>query len=303
MASGNFHGVITPVPTIVQESGRFDQEGMGVLLDRLVRSSVNGLLILGSAGEFFQIQAAERKAIAAYSVARVGHRIPVLIGIADCATEQVIELGHHAAQIGADGVVVVNPYYAPLSTERLYLHYRRIAQAVSVPVLLYNFPAMTGQDLALDLVTKLALDCPNIVGIKDTIDCASHIRQFIIDVKSVRPDFAVFAGFDEYIMHTLLLGGDGAIPASSNFAPELTCGLYKAFRTGDFSQVADLTRRLGVLSAMYALDTPFFGVVKEAIRMTGSDLSGAVVAPATVPDEETRQKLRKILVRAGVLPR
>jgi 4-hydroxy-tetrahydrodipicolinate synthase len=198
--------------------------------------------------------------------------------------------------------MVVNPYYARLTDERIYLHYRRIAEASPLPVLLYNFPALTGQDLSIELVARLAQDCPNILGIKDTVDCMSHIRRMIFEVKAMRPDFLVFCGFDEYMLDTLLLGGDGVIPASSNFAPEICCGIYKAFCKGDFPAIQTLMRRLAALSKIYSTDTPFTGLIKEALRMTGSNISTYVSAPATPPDAAMKLRLKEILERAGVLP-
>lgn len=301
MTSLALRGVIPPVPTILNEDGSFDPHGMGVLIDRLLESDVNGFLFLGSAGEFAQLSIAVRKTVAEFCVARVAGRRPVIIGTASCATDEVIELSHHATEIGADAVMVVNPFYSVLTQERIYMHYRRIAEAVRLPVLLYNFPALTGQDLSIDLVLRLAQDCPNIVGIKDTVDCMSHIRRLILEVKGARPDFLVFCGFDEYMLDTLLLGGDGVIPATSNFAPEITCGIYKAFQQGDLATVQRLLLRLAKLSKIYSTDTPFAGLIKEAIRLTGSDISPAVAAPATVPDALTLQRLKDILIDSKVL--
>lgn len=301
MSVKTLRGVIPPVPTILDEDGRFDPEGMKRLIERLVASEVNGLLFLGSAGEFAHLPMDVRKQVAEFCVKQVGGRLPVIIGTAACATQEVIELSEHAWDIDADAVMVVNPYYALLTEERIYTHYRRIAEAVKLPVLLYNFPALTGQDLSVGLVKRLAKDCPNIIGIKDTVDCMSHIRRLVLETKEIRPDFLVFCGFDEYMLDTLLLGGAGVIPASSNFAPEITCGIYKAFRTGDLATIQTLMRRLGQLSKLYTLDSPFTGLLKEAIRLTGTDISTAVAAPATQPDAELKAQLKQILLAAKVL--
>ena len=302
MSIKTLRGVIPPVPTILNAKGRFDPEGMGILIDRLLATDVDGFLFLGSAGEFTQFSTAERKAIAEFCVKRVAGRRPVIIGAASCATDEVIELSRHASEIGADAVMIVNPYYSRLTDERIYLHYRSIAEASPLPVLLYNFPVLTGQDLSIELVKRLAQDCPNIVGIKDTVDCMSHIRLIILEVKAIRPDFLVFCGFDEYMLDTLLLGGAGVIPATSNFAPEITCGIYKAYCAGDFPALQTLMPRLAALSKIYSIDTPFAGLIKEALRMTGSDISTSVSAPATQPDAAMKLRLQKILERAGVLP-
>lgn len=302
MSIDHLHGVIPPVPTMFNEDGSFDPQGMGVLIDRLLASDINGFLFLGSAGEFAQLSNAARREIAQFCVARVAGRRPVIIGTASCSTAEVIELCAHANDIGADAVMVVNPYYSLLSEDRLYTHYRRIAEASPLPVLLYNFPALTGQDLSVELVGRLAKDCPNIVGIKDTVDCLSHIRRMILEVKGARPDFKVFCGFDEYMVDTLLLGGDGVIPATSNFAPQISCGIYRAVRAGDFAALKSLVPALARLQRIYSLDVPFTGLIKEAIRLCGADTPTAVLAPATPPDAPTRKRLVAILEQAGVLP-
>jgi 4-hydroxy-tetrahydrodipicolinate synthase len=301
MSIKTLRGVIPPVPTIMNEQGHFDPEGMGVLIDRLLETEVNGFLFLGSAGEFTQMSREERKQVAEYCVKHVAGRRPVIIGTASCSTDEVIELSNHAAEIGADAVIVVNPYYSLLTEERIYGHFRHIAEAVKLPVLLYNFPALTGQDLSVEMIKRLARDCPNIIGIKETVDCMSHIRLVTLEVKALRPDFLVFCGFDEYVLDTLLVGGDGVIPATSNFAPELTCGIYKAFCEGDFPTIKKLVPRLARLSKIYSTDTPFAGLIKEALCMTGSSLPTGVSLPATKPDASLKQRLREILVQAEIL--
>ena len=299
--SFELRGVIPPVPTIIGADGRFDAAGMGRLIDRLLDSEINGFLFIGSAGEFTQFSNPVRREIAEFCVKRVAGKRPVIIGTASCATEEVIELSRHAGEIGADAVIVVNPYYLPLSEERLYQHYRNIAEASPLPVLLYNFPTLTGQDLSSELVSRLAVDCPNIVGIKDTVDCLSHIRRMIQDVKAVRPDFKVFCGYDEYLLDTLVAGGDGGITGTSNFAPEISCSIYKAYGEGDFATLQTQMRRIGLLSRLYTMDRPLTGMLKEAIRLCGVDISTALIAPITPPSQELIREARAQLVQAGLL--
>ena len=300
MPTVSLKGVIPPVPTIFNTQEEFDPQGMGRLIDHLLSSPVNGFLFLGSAGEFAALSHDERKAVAEFCVTRVAGKKPVIIGTASCSTREVIDLSKHAADTGADAVMIVNPYYAKLSEERIYRHYRQIAEASALPVLLYNFPALTGQDLSIELIGKLANDCPNIVGIKDTVDCMSHIRRIIREVKSERPDFMVFSGFDEYMFDTLIIGGDGVIPATSNFAPQITCGIYQAFLKQDLATAQALLKRLGILSKIYTIDVPFTGLIKEAIRLSGVDIPTVVLSPATPPDAATLQQLKDILKKAEI---
>ena len=302
MLNSQLKGIVPPVPTIVTASGALDRDGMALLIERLVHSGVDGLLILGSTGEFCHMSTAMRKQVAEFALEKVAGRLPVLVGAGAPATAETIELGKHAASIGAQGILVVNPYYAHLSTEGLYRHYEAIAASVGVPVLLYNFPAFTGQDLSVDFIKRLTLNCPNVVGIKDTVENFGHTRQLIVDVKSARPDFIVFAAYDEFLLPALLIGADGCIPATATFAPDIACGIYRAVREKDFDRIVVLQRRLASLMGIYALDTPFFGVVKEAIRLTGSPISTAVLSPALEPSEQTKTRLVEVLKQAGVLP-
>jgi 4-hydroxy-tetrahydrodipicolinate synthase len=299
MSFDSFKGIIPPVPTIFNAEGEFDSDGMGVLIERLVASDVDGLLFLGSAGEFSQMTNVQRRQVAEFCVKRVAGRKPVIIGTGACGTAEVIELSEHAAAVGADAVIVVNPYYSPMSEERLYRHYRRISESIELPLLMYNFPALTGQELTPALVKRIAMDCPNVIGIKDTVDCISHIRDLILQVKGARPDFRIICGYDEYLFTTLALGGDGAIPGTANFAPEITCGIYKAFQNNDMETLVGLLPRLGILAQLYSLDVPFSWLLKEAVRVTGSDIPTGVAAPATEPGKEIQERFRKILKQAG----
>jgi 4-hydroxy-tetrahydrodipicolinate synthase len=294
-------GVIPPVVTILSEDGRFDPAGMAKHLDKLCASAVDGLLILGSTGEFAHLSMPERKEIAAFCLKHVGGRKPVIIGAGACGTAEVIDLGRHAAEHGADAIMVVNPYYAKLTDERIHGHYKRISESVPVPVILYNFPGLTGQDLSVELVTRIALDCPNVVGIKDTVDSMFHLRRLVLEVKAARPDFLIYAGYDEYMLDTLLLGGDGGIPASSNFAPEITCGIYAAFKAGDAAAMKALVPRLGMLQTLLIIDTPFAGPLKEAVRLCGLDVPTGVALPVTPPDAAVKAKVAEVLKAAGVL--
>ncbi|EGL81465.1 Dihydrodipicolinate synthase [Caldalkalibacillus thermarum TA2.A1] len=296
-----FKGIIPPVPTIVDEQGDLDKDGMKKLLDHLIEAGVHGLLILGTGGEFSQMGLGQRKQVAEFAVEYVAKRVPVMIGTGSPSTAETVELSKHAQQAGADGVLVLNPYYWPLAEDHLYAHYARVAEAVTCPILIYNFPLLTGQDLTPAFIKRLAMDYEHIVGLKDTVDTAGHIREIIVQIKHNRPEFAVFAGFDDHLFNTLALGGDGAIPASANFAPEITVGLYEAFQQGDYSRAIQLHRRLAPLLAMYKLDVPFVNVIKEAIRLRGIEISTAVLPPARPLSEQKREKLKQLLQKAQLL--
>lgn len=242
-----------------------------------------------------------RHEVAEFCTKHVAGRVPVLIGAAHPGTAETLAFARHARSVGADGVVVVNPYYNPITEEALYLHYKTIAENAGLPVVMYNYPGLTGQSIPVSLIKRLALDCPNIVGLKDTVDSLNHIRETLAAVKPVRPDFAVFSGYDEYLFGTLILGGDGAIPASANFAPQLTCGIYRAFREKDFATAIELQQRLSFLPPLYSLDTPIYNVIKYAISQVGIDVPVYSLKPALPLSNDKQKTVCEILRQAGVL--
>lgn len=301
MTQPYFSGVIPPVPTLFNAQGEFDREAQAILIDHLLTTPVDGLFFLGSAGEFAHMSEQQRREIAECCIQSVAGRKPVLIGIAYCGTQATINAGLHAQQCGATGVVVINPWYNPLSEQNLINHYKAIAQALELPILLYNFPALTGQPLPVSAIRELALSCPNIVGLKDTVDTLSHIRETIHAVKSVRPDFAVFAGYDEYLLGTLILGGDGCIPASANFAPDLTCGILDAWKKKNLAKAVELQQSLSWIPPLYNLDLPFYNVIKYALQLIGLNIPVFSLPPASPLTEECMAEIKCILQRAGVL--
>ena len=288
-------GIIPPVSTIFTADGQFDKPGTAALIDDMIAAGVDGLFFLGSGGEFSQLTADERKAIAAFAIAHVDRRVPVLIGTGGTNARETIELSQHAQQAGADGIVVINPYYWKVSEPNLIRYFQQVAESVTLPVLLYNFPALSGQDLTPALVKTLADSRSNIVGIKDTIDSVAHLRSMIETVKSAHPHFSVLCGYDDHLFNTLLLGGDGAISASGNFAPQISVKLLQAFRDGNLAEAARYHQTLLQIPQLYQLDTPFVNVIKEAIVLCGRPISTHVLPPSSPLDEAKKRQLKTLL--------
>ncbi len=293
-------GVIPPLVTPIDAQGNFSVSAMQALLEHVIEAGVDGGLALGSTGEFSQMEAAMRRDLLVNVIEIVRGRIPVLVGIGTPGTQETIALGRHAREAGAAAAMVINPYYTPLSEANLAMHYREIAAKVDMPLFLYNYPGMTGQDLSPALVKDLALSCENIVGIKDSVEAIAHTRQIILEVKPLRPDFMVFSGYDDQMLNTLVLGGDGGVPGTANFAPEVACALYQAFKRQDYAAMVTAHRRIAALTAIYGVDTPVFSAVKEAVRMAGVKIADAVLAPARGLDAQGRARVAAILKSAGI---
>ncbi|MEQ6390670.1 dihydrodipicolinate synthase family protein [Bacillaceae bacterium S4-13-58] len=297
----SFRGIIPPVSTIFDEKGQLNEKETGMLIDFLIDAEVNGLFFLGTGGEFSQMSAKERKAVAEFAVRYVNKRVPVLIGTGSTSTREAISLSQHAESIGADGVVVINPYYWSLSEDNLFKYYSDIARSVNLPIVMYNFPNLTGQDLTPDFVLRLVDQHSNIIGIKETIDSIGHIREMILKVKGKHPHFSVLCGFDDHLLNTLQLGGDGTISASGNFAPQLSVGIYQAVNSGDFKRAADLHKQLAILPNLYKIDTPFVNVVKEAIKLSGLNISTYVLPPTSPLSEKKIEEVKKVMQLAKLL--
>ena len=268
--SALFTGIIPPVSTIFTADGQLDKTGTAALIDDLIKAGVDGLFFLGSGGEFSQLGAEERKAIARFAIDHVDRRVPVLIGTGGTNARETIELSQHAQQAGADGIVVINPYYWKVSEANLIRYFEQVADSVTLPVMLYNFPALTGQDLTPALVKTLADSRNNIIGIKDTIDSVAHLRSMIHTVKAAHPHFTVLCGYDDHLFNTLLLGGDVA-------------------------KAAEYHQTLLQIPQMYQLDTPFVNVIKEAIVLCGRPVSTHVLPPASPLDEPRKAQLKTLL--------
>ncbi len=290
----NLKGVVTPVVTLFKNQ-EFDKEAMGEHIEFLIENGVNGMLFLGTAGEVTHMSKSMREEVTKFCIEKVNKRVPVIIGISARSKEDCVYYGNYAKNCGADALILVNPSYIKYSDEGLYNFYKDVVDAVDMPTLIYNFPTLTGQRIPPCVVLKLAQDCKNIIGIKDTTDSASSTREYINVVKSQVPSFKVFCGFDEYLLNTLHLGGEGAIPGSSNFKPQYTVGLYKAFLNGDSTEQSSFQKKIGALCAIYAMHQPFFPAIKYAMKCTGRDISYEALWPCADLSSDTKEKIKTLV--------
>ncbi|MGE6375940.1 dihydrodipicolinate synthase family protein [Peribacillus muralis] len=261
-----FHGIIPPVVTLFDATGEIDLDLNRRYLSELLKHEVQGVLLAGSSGEFSSLTIEERKLYVAEMLQYINKRVPVLIGVGHTSLKEVLELCTHAKEHGADGVLAVNPYYRSLSSEQLYRFFSIIAEHADLPVILYNIPSLTGQSLSTELVKKLAARHRNILGIKETVSEIGHIREMITEVNKVRDDFMVFTAFDEHVLPGLMIGAAGSINGSSVFAPEISVGLYEAYRFGNLTEAENKHRLLSQLMEIYTLCPTFFTSMKEAVH-------------------------------------
>lgn len=280
---------ITPAVTPLNEDGTLDVQGAKALYEHLITGGVDGILILGSIGEFFALPMQTKKQLIDIAVETVDHRIPLMVGTADMVLDNVLELSRYALQAGADSVIVVPPFYFWLNDESVEAYYSRLAEAIDGKMYLYNFPDRTGYQLSVEVIRQLAVKYPNIAGCKDTISGMDHTREMIKAVKPVRPDFEIYSGFDDNFAHNALSGGDGCIAGLSNLAPEVTSAWAKVVNENDASAIAHYQQKIDRMMSIYGVGMPFVPYIKRAMTLRGIGVKACATFPlpaATAADDE-----------------
>lgn len=290
------HGIIPPVVTPFHADESLDLPRLKSHIDDQLAAGVHGIFVLGTTGEFYSLSEAEKQAVTAAAVGHVGGRSKVYVGTGAESTGEVIRLSKMAAKEGAAGVSVITPYFLKPTQAELFDHFRRVADAAGVPVILYNNPATCGGlSIEPDTVAKLA-ELPQIIGIKDS---SGDLQNTIELVKRAQSDtFTVLLGRDTLILAGLLFGTRGAIPATCNIAPKLCVGIYEAFAGGEMSAARAFQDRLSPVRLALSLGTGN-GAVKEALALLGKPC-GPNRAPIGPLGDANQAKLRQVLHTAGL---
>jgi 4-hydroxy-tetrahydrodipicolinate synthase len=289
-----FKGVLTALVTPFRD-GVYDAQAFGELVERQIAAGVDGVVPVGTTGEASTLSEPERRRVVEHCVEVVAGRARVIAGCGGNDTAKVIEMVRHAKTVGADGALVVTPYYNRPSQEGLYRHYAAINDAVQMPVLLYNVPSRTSVDISNETVARIAA-LPNVVGIKDaTADMgrASLMRLMVPDA------FALITGDDPSFVGYMAHGGHGVISVTSNVAPEPMVALYRACETGDWKGALYWQDRLIRLHKALFLDASP-SPTKYALSRLGlcADEARLPLGPCA---EEAKPAIDEALREAGVI--
>jgi 4-hydroxy-tetrahydrodipicolinate synthase len=288
-------GIIPAMVTPINDQEDLDEAALRRLVNHLIAGGVHGLFPIGSQGEFFAFNPEEKRRVFEVVVDETAGRVPVYAGTGAITTRQVIELNKIAEEAGVDVVSVITPFFISPNEAELYDHYVAIADATSLPVLLYNNPGRTGVKLSTSLVARLA-EHPNIVGIKDS---SGDLTLTIEMIRQTDDDFAVLMGRDSLIFAGLQHGIKGAIAATGNVVPALVVEIYEAFQQGDMARAMAAQEKLLPLRLAFGLGT-FPVVVKDAMNMIGVPV-GPARRPLTSLTGEAQAKLEQVLKEVGAL--
>jgi 4-hydroxy-2-oxoglutarate aldolase len=296
-ASVSLRGVFTPIATPFDERGQVAHDKLEFNLDRWNQTGLSGYIVLGSNGEWVYLN--EREKLAVLKTAR--QVIPkdklMIAGTASESTVNTIALTEEAAQIGADAAIIINPSYykSQMTAPVLVNHYRLIADASPIPIMIYNLPPATGIDLSADLLVELSQH-PNIIGVKDT---SGNMPKMGETIRRADPSFHVVSGSANFFYPSLAIGVTGGILALANVAPDLSVEMFRLFNAGEIEKGRELHLRM--LPVNLAI-TSRFGVsgLKAALDMVGF-YGGPPRLPLLPLDDERREEVRNILKTAGLL--
>src|SRR6266704_1494345 len=254
-------GIWTPIPTPLTKDGRVDEDATRKLVDFLIEAGIDGLLPLGTSGEFALLSREEREALIRIVVDQVEHRVPVVAGVSDPSIENVIRLSSDAKKAGADGVIATPPYYFTTTDEGHYHHFKTISESIDLPLLIYNIPEWTHSFVSSDTVQRLS-DEKLVVGMKYTEYNFLNLVRFL---KAVRNKVSIFAGSDAMAYSNLEFGGSGAIIGSANVAPKVASKIFDDYKKGDLRGAREAQEKLlPVIEALGVGKYP--AALKEAMQ-------------------------------------
>ena len=285
-----FEGMATAIVTPMTHDG-IDYEALGRFIDFQIESGINAIVVMGTTGENATIEYADQKEIIRYTVEKVNKRVPVIAGTGTNNTDHVLHNTRNACEVGADAILVVTPYYNKATQNGLYKHFWTIADASTVPVILYNVPGRTGCNLLPKTVARLA-EHPNIVGIKEA---TGSMAQTVEILHLCGDKIDVYSGEDALTVSMMAMGGKGTISVMSNVVPAQAVAMTDACKAGDFKAAAKMQCSLmPLINALFSEVNPIpakaavsaMGFGEEHLRMP---LTPMEEGPRAVLFEEMRK--------------
>ena len=290
MFKGSLVAIVTPFV-----NGKLDEKRFNSLLEFQIKNGTSGIVPCGTTGESATLSLKEHERVVEITVQTVAGRVPVIAGAGSNNTAEAIRLTRYAKGAGADGVLLISPYYNKPTQKGIYLHFKAIAEEVDIPIVLYNIASRTGINIEPDTVAKLA-QIKNIVAIKEASGNLSQMAQI---VKVCGDNIALISGDDALTLPVLSIGGIGVISVVANIVPAQTAQLIKLFEDGKIKEAREVYYQLlPLVKAMFIETNP--GPVKQALGMMGK-ISPELRLPLSpmLPDNE--KKLRQALKEYGLI--
>jgi 4-hydroxy-tetrahydrodipicolinate synthase len=289
-----FQGAITAIVTPFKD-GVLDENAYRELIEFQIQGGINGIVPCGTTGESPVLTHEEHHRVVEICLDQVKKRVPVIAGTGSNSTAEALALTKHAQAVGADAALMITPYYNKPTQEGLYQHFKTIADATKIPIVVYNVPGRTSVNLLPETVARLA-QLPTIIGIKEA---TGDIKQCSKVIELAPPDFCVLSGDDFTVLPLLAVGGHGVISVVSNAVPGDMAGMCQAFFRGDLAEARRLHYKMWPLTeAMFYETNP--APVKTALKLMGK-ITGEVRQPLCPMSQANQDKLRGVMQKYGLI--
>lgn len=288
-----FEGVIPALVTPFKENFEVDFEGIAKNLDYLEKY-VDAVVPAGTTGESATLSYQEHIDVVR-CVCEVS-KVPVIAGAGSNSTREAVFLGKEVEKAGADAAMFITPYYNKPNKEGLYQHYKKIAEELSIPIIIYNVPSRTACNITPDLVDKLARDFDNVIGIKEA---SGNLKQVSEIIRITPYDFIVLSGDDFLTLPILALGGRGVISVAANVAPHLMKEMYSAFKEGNLDKAREIHHKLTPLFEVLFIDTNPVPV-KKALELMGLP-AGKPRLPLVELSQDKTERLKDVMMSLGLI--
>jgi 4-hydroxy-tetrahydrodipicolinate synthase len=289
-----FEGVSTALVTPFR-NGEVDEPALRELVEFQIASGIEGLVPCGSTGESATMSHAEHQRVVEIVVAATRGRVPVVAGTGSNNTREAIELTRHAKEAGADGALLISPYYNKPTQDGIVAHYAEIARETDFPLVVYNIPGRTGSNMLPATLARLA-DIEQVVGVKEASGDLGQISEVVARCPD---DFSVLSGDDALTLPILAVGGNGVISTSANVAPVEMIEMVSAFRAGDLARAREIhLRLLPLFDVLFCETNPI--PVKAAVAETGR-IGDEIRLPLTEITQPNRERLKVVLKELGLL--
>ncbi len=291
----NLKGSIVALVTPFNQDGTVNFDKLEELIEFHIENKTDALLILGTTGESSTMSHEEDEAVCKFTVEKAAGRIPVIAGSGSNCTQTMIEKSVAYEKLGADGLLIISPYYNKANDEGMYQHFKMVADAVNIPCILYNVPGRTGCSISESVVERLK-DHPNIMGIKEASGNMSYAMKI---AKFVSEDFAMYSGNDDIAVPIMSIGGSGVISVSANCIPKETHDMIFNYINGDVNKALEAQLKyLEFINALFIEVNPI--PVKEALNLMGMNVGGYRF-PLTYMADANKQKLEKAMKEINLI--
>ena len=290
-----FKGAGVAIVTPMKENGDVNFEKLGEILEEQIAAGTDAVIICGTTGESSTLSHEEHMEAIRYTIDKVNKRIPVVAGTGSNCTETAIMMSQEAERMGADGLLLVSPYYNKATQKGLIAHYTAIANSVKLPIILYNIAGRTGINIEPKTLLYLAENVENIVAVKEA---SGNISQIADIAAMCKGKLDIYSGNDDQITPIMALGGIGVISVLSNIAPRYTHDLVMSYLEGDVQKSCEMQlKALPLVRALFSEVNPI--PVKAAMNLMGKEV-GPLRMPLTEMEEEHKEALKQAMIDFGL---